>query len=240
MPVSPSSPIVLLGILSQKPRNQGTNGWLRSVLVSDMAIAHTEELTPKKPLRLWPGVVAVVLQWLLWFVVPRVAPETLMFAMLGGLACGLAVVVWWLFFSRAPWAERVGAIVLMVVAVVAAKRVVHQSIANGMMGMMLPIYAIPVLSLALVAWAVASRRLSTGLRRASMVGTILLACGVFALLRTGGITGDADSDLHWRWTKTPEERLLAQASKPPTAATPTPSAAATPEKRHQPQKVEEP
>src|SRR5438034_2350121 len=43
-----------------------------------------------------------------------------------------------------------------------------------------------------------------------MVATILVACGVFTLLRTGGITGDADSDLHWRWTKTPEERLLAQ------------------------------
>src|SRR6266700_7374965 len=87
---------------------------------------------PRKPFRLWPGVVAVVLQWLVWFVIPIVAPDVMMFGMIGGLACGLAVLVWWLFFSRAPWAERVGALVLMVVAVVAAKRVVHQSIANGM------------------------------------------------------------------------------------------------------------
>src|SRR5712691_2760166 len=145
-----------------------------------MAIAHTEELPPRKPLRLWPGVVAVVLQWLLWFVVPRVAPEALMFAMLGGLACGLAIVVWWLFFSRAPWAERVGAIVLMVVAVVATKRIVHPSIAGGMMGMMLPVFSIPFLSLALVASAVATRRLSSGARRASITAAILLACGVFA------------------------------------------------------------
>ena len=83
--------------------------------------------------------------------------------------------------------------------------------------MMFPIYAIPVLSLALVAWAVASRRLSNGPRRASMVAAILLACGVFTLLRTGGITGDADSDFHWRWTQTPEERLLAQAGDEPAA-----------------------
>ncbi|HEX5864165.1 MAG TPA: PQQ-binding-like beta-propeller repeat protein, partial [Casimicrobiaceae bacterium] len=195
-----------------------------------MTIPQIDQPIPQKPLRLWPGVAAVVLQWLLWFVVPIVAPDAAMGAMLGAIACGLAVIVWWLFFSRAPWAERVGAIVLMVVAVVATKRVVHQSIANAMMGMMLPIYSIPVLSLALVAWAVASRRLSSGLRRASMVASILLACGVFALIRTGGITGDADSDLHWRWTKTPEERLLAQAGDEPTNSTSAPAAAETPGK----------
>jgi outer membrane protein assembly factor BamB len=166
----------------------------------------------------------VVLQWLAWFVVPFLLPEALLYGMIGGLFCGLAIIVWWLFFSRAPWAERVGAIVLMVVAVVAAKRVVHQSIANGMMGMMLPVYAIPVLSLALVASAVASRRLSSGPRRALMAAAILLACGVFTLVRTGGITGDADSDFHWRWTQTPEERLLAQQADEPSALASVPAA----------------
>src|SRR6266498_784010 len=113
-----------------------------------MAIAQTAELTPPKPLRLWPGVAVVVVQWLLWLVVPIVFRDAVILAVLGAVACGLFVLVWWLFFSRAPWAERVGAIVLMFVAVIAAKRVVHQSIANGMMGNMLPVFAIPVLSLA--------------------------------------------------------------------------------------------
>ncbi len=193
-----------------------------------MPITQIDQPIPKKPLRLWPGVVAVVLQWLLWFVVPIVAPDATMFAVFGGLACALAVLVWWLLFSRAPWLERVGAIILMVVAVVATKRVVHPSIAGGMMGMMLPIYSIPVLSLALVAWAVATRRLSTALRRASLVAAILLACGLFTLIRTGGITAAVDSDLHWRWTKTPEERLLAQAGNEPTTPTSAPATAETP------------
>jgi outer membrane protein assembly factor BamB len=180
-------------------------------------ISPIDQRIPHKPLRLWPGVVAVVLQWLLWVVVPRVAPEAAIFAVLGAVACGLVVVVWWLFFSRAPWAERVGAIVLMVVAVVVTKRIVHPSIAGGMMGMMLPGYAIPALSLALVAWAVASRRLSSGPRRVLLVAAIVLACGVFTLVRTGGITGNANSDFHWRWSKTPEERLLAQSRNEPAA-----------------------
>lgn len=127
-----------------------------------MTIAQTDEPTPRKPLRLWPGVVAVALQWLVRFVVPIVVPDAGGIAILGGLAGGLAVAVWWLFFSRAPWFERVGAIVLMAAALLATSRIVHESIANGMMGMMLPILAIPVLSLALVASAAASRRLSSG------------------------------------------------------------------------------
>lgn len=188
-------------------------------------LKQTDELTPRKPLRLWPGVVAVALQWVLWLVLPIVSRDTAIVAILGAVALGLVVVVWWLFFSRAPWAERVGAIVLMVVAVIATKRFVHPSIAGGMMGNMLPVYAIPAMSLALVAWAVATRRLSSGLRRVSLVVTIVLACGVFMLLRTGGITGDADSDFHWRWTKTPEERLLAQASNEPAAPTSPPAVA---------------
>ena len=171
---------------------------------------------PPKPLRLWPGVIAVVLQWLLWFVVPVVIPSATMGAMLGAIICALAVLVWWLFFSRAPWLERIGVIVLMVVAVILTKRIVHPSIAGGMMGMMLPVYVIPALCLALVAAALASRRWSTGLRRVAMMGAILVACAAFTLLRTGGITADADSDIHWRWTRTSEERLLAQTGDEPT------------------------
>ena len=197
---------------------------------SGMTISPAEELTPQKPLRLWPGVLAVMLQWLAMFVLPIVVPEAALYGVLAGVFGGLAVVVWWLFFSRAPWSESVGVIVLMIVALFGTSRIVHESIATGMMGMMLPIFAIPVLSLALVSWAVASRRLSSGPRRASMVATILLACGVFTLLRTGGITGGGDSDFHWRWTETPEERLLAQAGDEPAALASAPAAAATPER----------
>ncbi len=189
-----------------------------------MTFAETVEPAPKKPLRLWPGVVAVVFQWLAWFVVPVVVPGAGGTGMLLGLGSGLAVLAWWLFLSRAPWSERVGVTLLMIVAVIATKPLVHASIANGHMGMMLPVYAVPVLGLALVASLVASRGLSSGPRRASMAVAILLGCGVFTLLRTGGITGDAAPDLHWRWTETPEERLLARVADRPAAPASAPAA----------------
>lgn len=180
----------------------------------DQSNSQTNQSTQQKLLRLWPGVVVVALQWLLWFIVPGVVPKAAMIGIFGGAVCALAVLVWWLFFSRARWLERIGAIALMVIAVAATKRIVHPSIAGGMMGMMLPVYATPILSMALVASAALGRKFSTWPRRGLMAAAILLACGVFTLLRTGGITAEADSDLHWRWTRTPEEKLLAQGDEP--------------------------
>jgi outer membrane protein assembly factor BamB len=181
----------------------------------------------RRPLRLWPGVVLVVLQWLVRFGVPFVAPEAGMVGVLGGLAGGLGVVVWWVFFSRAPWSERVGAVGLMVGAVAATPLVLHESIAKGAMGMLFYLLVIPGLSLAFVAWAVAARRLSTGPRWAALVAAVLLACGAWALVRTSGFTGSGDSDFAWRWSETAEERLLAQTADEPAA--PSPVAAETPE-----------
>src|SRR5688572_409292 len=91
---------------------------------------------PRKPLRLWPGVVAAALQWLGWVGIPALVPEWAGAGIIGAAVFGLVIVVWWLFFSRAPWSERFGAIALMVLGVAATSRLVHESIANGMMGFM--------------------------------------------------------------------------------------------------------
>ncbi len=188
-----------------------------------MTTAQTDEPTLQKPLRLWPGVVIVVLLCLVRYVVPIFVPEAMIYGMLGGLAGGPAVVVWWAFFSRAPRSERWGAVILMIVAMLATSRILHESIATGAMGMLFPLYAIPVLSIAFVLWAVAGRRLADGPRRASMAATILLACGAWALVRTGGFSGDFENDFAWRWSETPEQRLLAQAGAEPMAL-PAPAA----------------
>ena len=179
-----------------------------------MHTAQTDKPTSQEPLRLWPGVVIVVLQLLSIFVLPVVVPEALIFGMLGGVVGALAILVWWAFFSRAPRLERWGVIALMMVAMVATRLILHKSIAGGMMGMMFPLYGVMSVSIALVFGAVLSRRLADRPRRAVLAASILLACGAWALVRTGGITGDADSDLAWRWSQTPEERLLAQGDEP--------------------------
>ena len=190
-----------------------------------MATAEINQPTSRKPLRLWPGVVAAVLLVLVRFVVPGMVPDAMLFGVIGGFVCVLVIVLWWLFLSRAPWFERLGAIILMSVALCVTSRFVHVSIATGAMGLLFPLLAIPLVSVAFVAGAVVSRSLSDRLRRASMVATILLACGVFVLLRTGGIAASGTSDLHWRWTKSPEQQLLARVGDQPRPVTPAAIAA---------------
>ncbi len=181
----------------------------------------------RPPLRLWPGVAIVVVQSLAWFVLPSVMPQAGLVAVAGGVLGGVAIVVWWALFSRAAVAERLGAIFLMVVALAATPRFVDESVATAGMGALFYIYAIPILSVAFVVWAVATRRMTDGMRRATMVVTIVAACGVWALVRIGGITNSLDTDFSWRWAQTPEERMLEQTADEPATVPSAPAIADT-------------
>ena len=194
-----------------------------------MATTKIDSPDPRRPIRLWPGVVFAGLLLFARFVLPVVMPAVGSLGVVYAIVGGLAIILWWLFFSRAPWSERLGALVLMAAAVFLTSRGVDESIANGMMGMMLPILSIPVMSVALVAALLVARGFSRGLRRALIATAILVSCGSFTLLRTGGISGMGDSDLHWRWTPSPEERLLAEAKDEPATLPSAPPATAAPE-----------
>ena len=162
-----------------------------------------------QPLRLWPGVIAAVIVFLCWFIVPVLFPDIALGSMFTALGAAMAIVIWWLFFSRAPWGDRLGIVALAVVALIVTRLAVHPSIAGAMMGLMLAIYAIPVVAIVIAATAYLGRRLPVRARRTMMSAAVVLTCAAFLLLRTDGIIGFR-SQLQWRWTPTAEERLLAQ------------------------------
>jgi hypothetical protein len=187
-----------------------------------MSTNTTAGTTRRRPLRLWPGIAFAIVLLLGRYVVPLVVPEEMelfslplgLLAMFAGMLSALGIVAWWLFFSRAPWAERLAALVLMILAVVALHPLVHVSIRTGNMGYLLVFYSVPVLTLAIVAWAVATRALPDRMRGATLVAAILVAAVPFTVLRTAGVSGTG-AEFHWRWTPTPEERLLARADEEP-------------------------
>ena len=190
----------------------------------------THTVQPKRAtqIRLWPGVAAAALLVICRFALPAVAPKAELFgvgmALIGvfsGIIFAAVILVWFLFFSRVRWTERLLAIAAMALAIVIIQPLTHISIQNGLMNMMFYIFAAPpTLALALVAWAAFSRRLSVSMQRVSLVVAMVLGCAVWTLARTNGVVGGMP-DVVWRWTPTAEELLLA--TEPISPPPPSPS-----------------
>ncbi|HEX6323257.1 MAG TPA: hypothetical protein VFZ36_05980, partial [Vicinamibacterales bacterium] len=112
-----------------------------------MNTSPTPAPTARKPLRLWPGIAAAVLLLVLRFLVPVVFPD-------GGLVAIL------------------GALGLIILAMAATRLfLLHPSIAGGNMGLLYFLYSLPGIAVALVVWAVATRRLPDIHRHAAMAAT---------------------------------------------------------------------
>ena len=160
--------------------------------------------------RLMPGIIIVLLQWLLRFVVPVIFPGFMAIGVFAGMAGGLVLLIWWVFFSRADRMERWGGLILILATLVITSFFLDESIATANMGLMYIMYSIPVMSLFFIIWIISSRTLSHVPRRLTMVLTICIASGMWIFLRTDGMDGDGRHDLNWRWAPTHEERLLAE------------------------------
>ena len=187
--------------------------------------------TPQRRLRLWPGVAVVITLLLFRFGVKALVPgiQGFGYAVMGSLACTLLILLWWTLFSRARWTERLGGLGIILLGVGGAWLLKHPS-------MWLPwlfAYALPLLMVAFVGWAAFTRSLPDRVRRATMVATILIACGAWMFVRQDGINGDHNAKFGWRWAPSAEERLLAETNGPdtlpsslPPQSTSTPTTAA--------------
>jgi hypothetical protein len=135
----------------------------------------------QKLLRVWPGIVIVVLLWLSRFGIKAVIPGIDGFgkAMMTSFVFTVLLVIWWVFFSRARWLERLGALALIAAALTGTWFLRHDSMHLAWF----LAYVIPVTSLAFVAWAVITRRLPDRVRHATMVATFLIAGGGWLLVR---------------------------------------------------------
>ena len=181
--------------------------------------------TPQKLLRVWPAIVIVLLLWVSRFGVKAVIPGIEGFgqAMMGSFAFTVLLIIWWAFFSRARWKERIGALGLMAAALGAAWLFRHES----MWVLWLVGYAVPILSLAFVLWAVITRKMPDRIRHATMAATIVIVCLGWLLARQNGINGDHVATFGWRFSANSEEKLLADGNNAP-AETTAPATATAP------------
>ena len=165
----------------------------------------------RKPLRLWPGVVIAALQ-----LVTLYGPSfngsagslVSFYSVMGSLAAGtLLLWIWWLFFSRARWFDRLGGVALMIGA-----HALTLKLADPSARLVAIVPGVVWLCAAFVASLFAGRRWVT-------VAVVSIASLGWTLVRTEGVTGSLGNEYAWRWSATAEDRFLAsQASAAPAAS----------------------
>jgi outer membrane protein assembly factor BamB len=166
-------------------------------------------------------VTIVALQLIALYAPGYFAPSTTvqLFAVMGSFTVGtLLLLIWWLFFSRAKWSDRLGGLALLIVVHAVAIFLAHPSAK-----VVTVVPGIPWL------FAVFVGSLFFG-RRAVTVVAVLVASLGWTLVRTDGVTGSFSTEYAWRWSATAEDRFLASdasavpdAPVVPAAANPVPS-----------------
>jgi len=180
------------------------------------------DAAPPKVPPVWPPLVLVAILWAFQFVTGQLELTT--FEKFGSRFVASALILllfllWWLFGSRIPWRQRFGILAGFIGLNILAERLAHSSLR----GMSWGIFVVPVaLTAVTLGWLIA-RRWSSARRFAALMTAIALPCGVFALLRMDGISGEQHLDLSWRWSQTPEQRYLAQLARTPAASAVHPS-----------------
>lgn len=183
---------------------------------------HAMTAPSTRPLRLWPGMAAIVLLLISRFGVKAIVPgfKGFMWAIEGTFGCAIAIILWWVFFSRARWVDRIGGILLMAAGLSGSWFVKHESMGPAWMFA----YAVPFVLLAFVASAYATKALPLSRRRSLMAVAIVASSLVWTLFRTEGIDGDHNATFAWRWSATPEQKLLGK----PIPAAPAPAVEVAP------------
>lgn len=202
-------------------------------------------MTTQQPLRLWPlGVIAAIYAAIV-LLVPLLPLEEgigLSLRVTGGaVLSALLIVLWWLLASRARWFERIGVAALLPAAILGAHAFVDPSIAGGAQGYMAYILGFASFGVALACWAVIANRVGGSARYVALIASLLvIGAAPLVAIRTAGVKGGG-FDLHWRWTPTPEEILLAKGDEEPkplpaaaVVAEPIEAAPAKPEPKAEP------
>ena len=161
-----------------------------------------------RPLRTWPALLLVALIF-----ATRFGPNLLeggpasywMISVFGPMLCCLLLVLWWLVASRATWKERLFGTVGLIGAVALIVRLADPTMRG-------PGTTTITLPMGMILFGLAAALLRER-RPAIRTGVALLLAvagfGFSTLLRNEGLTGDYVLGLHWRWSQSPEESLLA-------------------------------
>ncbi len=163
--------------------------------------------TANRPLRLWPGVLIVLVMWACLkvpgYLIPGDALQ-LYFVFFGPMILTVLFLIWWGFFSRARWADR--GLGLLVAAVIGTAAYFTYDRSFNFFGVIM--YMIPLILSAWVGWLLLSSRFSPGIRKAGFVVAMLLAVVYPGLVRMDGVDGSYSAKFSYRWVPSGEDLFL--------------------------------
>jgi outer membrane protein assembly factor BamB len=158
------------------------------------------------PPRLWPALLLIAAYWIAWGTVNLFCPGTFtqfLTIFWSPFVLTIGILVWWLGFSRQPWADRLWGVGCLIAGGIGAYFAVHSSMKMGLI-----MYATPVAITAVVLCLLALRNAATTTRWISIAAASLLAWHYFSLIRVDGITGNLKAERSWRWNPTAEDKFL--------------------------------
>ena len=122
---------------------------------------------------------------------------------LGPAIGALLISLWWMFFSRLTWLDRL--LIPVAYALYGLGMYLTSDSSIGVFGLFL--YGLPTAMTAWVLWLVVSYPLPWPARRAGLLVGLVMAWGYFTLLRMDGVDGGLSANLNWRWSHTAEDRF---------------------------------
>ena len=163
--------------------------------------------------RVWPAIMLLFFILALQLVpvlLPAQTMATRLVLFVGPQVYALLIMLWWLFLSRIPIRDRLlgaGGLVLILAGTTAF---LDPSMTEGIgiIGSVIP-WGMTAFVVGFLAtyWLPGRRPTAIALVAA------LLGFGFWTLVRSEGVWGDFSSEVHWRWEKPPEERILAELSR---------------------------
>lgn len=161
------------------------------------------------PVRFWPGVLVVAVMLAMLFVPSRFIERTsllLVLFMLGPVFGVIGTLIWWIGFSRVPWADRLALPGLFLVPLGCF---IAESVVSGLMPLAPLVYGMPLVLTLWSGWLLLSVPLPDRIRHVGVYASVLIGWVAFGLVRVEQTDADLVPNLTWRWNPRPEDAFSA-------------------------------
>ena len=151
---------------------------------------------PQQKLRVWPALLIAVLGFSISLYVAYFSSTNLenLTGLLGApIMASALILIWWVFFSRAPWRTRFICLFVFILLLVAPYLTQKEN------PVFIIVAALPYMVYGAVAWLALTQCCSWKVQRTVTLVYLIACSGFFAAQKVESIAGDLNLELTWQW-----------------------------------------